>query len=380
MHANIPVFKNISINPQNILDRPPFSPLQFYIHAILLVVLIITGHTSMAGEMSIIASETWPACDSHDEGCGPPDASISNPYKIVGTGIATIEILVIPYYVSTPVYAQILWNGQWGGFVGWWFWRNLNDGYWELLESESSTPEPGYPHRFFAKYRVTNAKGNQETRLVAGPQRWYGALGGFTQYASTNTIRVTFTPDEEGFSDVPPSSWAYDYIQAIRDEGITGGCGNGNYCPKDFVTREQMAAFLIRAILGDPDEDYCNGVDPFLDVAAEAWSCPHIKSMVELNITGGCGQGNYCPQGLVTREQMAVFIVRALEGDPSANYCNGVAPFDDVSPSSWSCGHIKRLVEMGITQGCSSGSYCPGNEVNREQMAAFLARAFLGME
>ncbi len=182
------------------------------------------------------------------------------------------------------------------------------------------------------------------------------------------------------FADVPPSSWAYGYINAIRAAGITGGCGNGNYCPQGLVTREQMAAFLIRAIEGDPNAGYCNGVDPFLDVTSGAWSCPHIKRLAELKITGGCGYGNYCPQGLVTREQMAVFIVRALDGDPAANACNGVAPFNDVPASSWSCGHIQRLVELGITQGCGNGSYCPGNEVTREQMAAYLARAFLGMD
>jgi len=182
------------------------------------------------------------------------------------------------------------------------------------------------------------------------------------------------------YGDIDPDNWAFPYISAIKDAGITGGCGNGNYCPQGLVTREQMAAFLIRAIEGDPNVDYCNGVDPFLDVASGAWSCPHIKRLAELNITGGCGGGNYCPQGLVTREQMAVFIVRALEGDPSANYCNGVAPFNDVASTSWSCGHIKRLVELGITQGCGNGNYCPGNEVTREQMAAFLARAFLGMD
>jgi hypothetical protein len=51
-----------------------------------------------------------------------------------------------------------------------------------------------------------------------------------------------------------------------------------------------------------------------------------------------------------------------------------------VAPTTLFCGYIKRLVELGITQGCGNGNYCPGIEVNREQMAAFLARAFLDME
>ena len=182
------------------------------------------------------------------------------------------------------------------------------------------------------------------------------------------------------FNDVPADSWAFGYINAIRDAGITQGCGNSNYCPKDPVTREQMAAFLVRAIEGDPAANYCGGNPPFNDVSPGAWSCGHIKRLVELKITLGCGGGNYCPYRQVTREQMAVFIVRALEGDPAENYCGGVAPFVDVSPSSWSCGHIKRLVELGITQGFPGNEYRPNADVNREQMAAFLARAFLEMQ
>ena len=182
------------------------------------------------------------------------------------------------------------------------------------------------------------------------------------------------------FGDLSPSSWAYEYIRAIRDAGITGGCGNGNYCPQGLVTREQMAAFLVRAVEGEPAANSCGGSSYFSDVPPDAWSCPHIKRLSELNITGGCGGGKYCPQGLVTRDQMAAFIVRAVEGEPAMDYCGGGAPFQDVAASAWSCRYIKRLAELNVTQGCGNGNYCPYDTVTREQMAAFLARAFLGMD
>ena len=111
-----------------------------------------------------------------------------------------------------------------------------------------------------------------------------------------------------------------------------------------------------------------------------AWSCRYIQRLAELKITGGCGGEKYCPQGLVTRDQMAAFIVRAVAGEPAPDYCGSVVPFQDVAPSDFFCGYIKRLFELGITQGCGNGNYCPDNQVNREQMAAFLARAFLDME
>ncbi len=182
------------------------------------------------------------------------------------------------------------------------------------------------------------------------------------------------------FHDVSPNSWAAKYINAIYRAGITGGCGDGNYCPAGLVTREEMAAFLVRAADNEPPQNYCGGTPPFNDVSPGAWSCGYIKRLAELKITGGCGNGNYCPTGLVSREQMAAFIVRALKKEPVQNYCAGIAPFDDVSPGSWACGYIKRLAELEITGGCANDNYCPAGLVTREQMAAFLGRAFLDME
>jgi S-layer homology domain len=49
-----------------------------------------------------------------------------------------------------------------------------------------------------------------------------------------------------GFGDVPTDYWAAAWIKQLVTEGITAGCGNGNYCPEAPVTRAQMAVFLVR--------------------------------------------------------------------------------------------------------------------------------------
>jgi hypothetical protein len=49
-----------------------------------------------------------------------------------------------------------------------------------------------------------------------------------------------------GFGDVPSGYWAADWIKQLVTEGITAGCGGGNYCPEQPVTRAQMAVFLVR--------------------------------------------------------------------------------------------------------------------------------------
>jgi hypothetical protein len=48
------------------------------------------------------------------------------------------------------------------------------------------------------------------------------------------------------FNDVSASHWAADWIEQLANEGITSGCGGGNYCPADPATRAQMAVFLVR--------------------------------------------------------------------------------------------------------------------------------------
>ena len=208
------------------------------------------------------------------------------------------------------------------------------------------------------------------SRLYAWLRRSTLALGLFVTLANVDA--------SSGYADVAPGSWSAPYIAAIRDAGITQGCGGNNFCPSASVTREQMAAFLIRALADEPPLGYCDGGTPFTDVPANGWACRYIKRLGELGVTTGCGGGRYCPGAVVTREQMAVFIVRAMEGEPSSDSCAGQAPFGDVAATSWACGHIKRLAELGVTQGCGNGNYCPLKPVRRDEMAAFLARAFLG--
>jgi hypothetical protein len=183
----------------------------------------------------------------------------------------------------------------------------------------------------------------------------------------------------ELFHDLSLAYWAYDYILGIYNAGVTAGCSNEPlmYCPEEFVTREQMATFLIRSIESEPQANYCDSGVPFNDVTGNMWSCRFIKRLKELGITGGYPDGRYGPSDLVSREQMAVFLVMAAEAAPALNYCDSGVPFTDVTPGMWSCRYIKRLAELGITTGYGDGRYGPYDAVTRAQMAVFLVRAFL---
>ena len=86
------------------------------------------------------------------------------------------------------------------------------------------------------------------------------------------------------------------------------GCGGGNFCPGDAVTREQMAVFVLRT--ADPAlvPPACAPPNLFGDVPETSGFCPWIEELARRNVVAGCGGGNYCPAAPVTREQMAVFI------------------------------------------------------------------------
>jgi hypothetical protein len=100
--------------------------------------------------------------------------------------------------------------------------------------------------------------------------------------------------------------------------------------------------------------------------------------MAELQITLGCGGGNYCPTSAVLREQMAAFMIRALHEPGYVPPVPGSQRFNDVPPDSVFYGYIEEMATRGITLGCSSNPplYCPSSAVTRDQMAAFLVRAF----
>ncbi|MCP4303682.1 MAG: hypothetical protein GY788_02135 [bacterium] len=189
---------------------------------------------------------------------------------------------------------------------------------------------------------------------------------------ATVTINITEADEIDPFTDTVGSVFAVD-IEWLAISGITQGCNppaNDDFCPDDFVTRGQMAAFLARALdLPATGGDYFGDDDGTIFEDA-------INRLAASGITKGCNpptNDRFCPNGKVTRGQMAAFLVRALdsdegEGDLFADDDGSI--FEDA---------INRLAAVGVTRGCNppaNTDYCPNNNVTRGQMAAFLYRAF----
>ena len=164
------------------------------------------------------------------------------------------------------------------------------------------------------------------------------------------------------FTDIADSPFKAD-IEWLYAQGITGGCTATLYCPKDSVTREQMASFLARMFsLPATTNDY------FTDDETSTHEA-NINRLAASGITGGCTTTTFCPRALVTRAQMASFLARAAKLTVGAgrNYF-----YDDNGTTHEA--NIDRTAAAGITGGCATWRYCPSATVTREQMAAFLHR------
>ncbi len=96
---------------------------------------------------------------------------------------------------------------------------------------------------------------------------------------------------------------------------------------------------------------------------------PNIEAIAAQGITQGCGGDQFCPFEPVTRAQMASFLARALDLPPTATdyFTDDAGSIHEIS--------INQVAEAGITFGCATDQFCPGNSVTRAQMASFLVRA-----
>jgi len=153
------------------------------------------------------------------------------------------------------------------------------------------------------------------------------------------------------FPDVACPSLFADWIENLASEGITAGCGGGDYCPLSPITRGQMAVFLLKTEHGSSyAPPSCAGIFP--DVPCGSQFSDWIEELATEGITGGCGGGNFCPGNPVTRAQMAVFLLKIEHGSayvPPA--CAGM--FGDVACPSLFADWIEQLFAEGITAGCS---------------------------
>jgi len=227
----------------------------------------------------------------------------------------------------------------------------------------------------------TDCYGVQVTVATRPATHWDASLtelAGNFALAATSTQKVWTLHVGGSFTDVPSSSGFYPSIENVLHNGVTAGCGDGTtFCPGDTVTRQQMAVFLLKASDGAAYVPPACTTQVFTDVSCASPFAPWVNELAARGVTAGCGDGTtYCPTDPTSRQQMAVFLLKAKEGSSYTPPACSTEVFSDVPCASPFAAWVNELVARGVTAGCGGGLYCPTSEVARQQMAVFLVKTF----
>jgi hypothetical protein len=174
------------------------------------------------------------------------------------------------------------------------------------------------------------------------------------------------------FSDVPLGGTHAPSIACAAAWSLVRGTGGGTlYAPDRMVTRAQMAGFMVR-LLREAGVGLDASHDAFDDDAGNTFEAD-INALAAVGVVRGTAPRQYSPSATVSRAQMATFLVRAVElaAGPLPAGRNAFSD-DDGSPHEES---IDKAAAAGLVRGMTGTTYSPDGTVTRAQMASFLVRA-----
>lgn len=203
-------------------------------------------------------------------------------------------------------------------------------------------------------------------------------------YTRVSTIVSWVNSNMYVFADVPVGHWARPYIEAMYQNGYTGGCSTSPllFCPDSVMSRVESAVFLLRSTFGTtyvpPSAPWSTFGDDF---SQGTWGQPWAQGLYDAGLTAGCSTSPmlFCPWEKTTRAQLAVFGMRMLNGASYLPPSASGTVFADVSDSDWFAGWAEEAYANGIIESCGASGgrplFCPTDLVSRAQASFTIAKA-----
>lgn len=181
------------------------------------------------------------------------------------------------------------------------------------------------------------------------------------------------------FRDVPaPSNWAHEGIDYCVRHGLMSGFDATTFSPDTVSTRAQIVMILYN--LSGDTTDYSKYYVPFTDVMPGTWYYNAVAWGYDKDIVSGMSATTFAPDGLITREQMAVLLYGYTEKYAPA-YLGGAASLngfpDAASVSNWAYAAMSWAVGNGLISGIASNGadyLAPSGGATRAQIAAIMMR------
>ena len=190
----------------------------------------------------------------------------------------------------------------------------------------------------------------------------------FAVLAAPAAQTATTTPATAAkFTDIPASLWAYGDIESLSGLGYISGYPDSTFKPGNTITRAEFVSILGKAL---KLAAYNPAAPDFSDVAQGDWFYGSVEDAVYAGIVKGYG-GAFKPDDPITREEMAVILVKALneQAQAGSSMNSGTAFKDDASISAWAKGFVAVAVQDGLIKGY------PGDNSFRPKSAATRAEA-----
>ncbi|MCR2805246.1 invasin domain 3-containing protein [Paenibacillus soyae] len=175
--------------------------------------------------------------------------------------------------------------------------------------------------------------------------------------------------------------WSQEDAELLANKLIVQGRANGRFAPEEEVTRAEFATLLVRAL----DVGGAGGAGEFTDVPENAWYAEAVRSAFEAGIIQGFADGTFQPDAPVTRQQMAVMLVRAITASGAEGWKAAadqrLSDFNDGDAvAEWAEEAVSLLVEAGILRGGDDMELNPERVSTRGEMAALLSRLLRQLE
>ncbi|PZD92977.1 hypothetical protein DNH61_25605 [Paenibacillus sambharensis] len=167
------------------------------------------------------------------------------------------------------------------------------------------------------------------------------------------------------------SSYAKEEIQALVDKGIINGFEDGTFKPGETVTRAQLAKILVLSL--NLNEDQAAAAS-FKDVASKDWYAGYVGALVKSGITQGTSATAFSPNKTVSREELAVFFIRAFGLEETAGKAELTKDFADMaSVSAWAKSSVSFAYKLGFIKGIQgkdgSLGFNPAGKADRQALA-----------
>lgn len=171
------------------------------------------------------------------------------------------------------------------------------------------------------------------------------------------------------FDDVGENHWAKSYIEKLAELGIINGRGN-TFAPEDNITRAEFVAILSRI---EAEENVAADTE-FDDVSADAWYAENVAWAVENGITNGVSETSFAPNAKITREDMAVMLMRFIELKKITLASGEEIVFKDSDQiAQYATEAVSMMQRAGIISGMGDAIFAPKSFATRAQAAKMIS-------